>query len=304
MKSEVDFLILGAAKSGTTALAQDLSFREDVFIPEVKEVEFFSSDKSFARGSKFYESHFKGAPTEALVGDASPQYLYRDVAAERIRGYFPDQPPKMVVMLRNPIARAYSSYWQARAIGGESRSFEDAIREERNRIHRQPSDPSGRTLGAFVGAGLYGVQLARYLNLFPLSSFLVIISEEYRSEPSTVRPRIASWLGLTRGRWSGSAASANVARLPKSSIVNQVVRGAYPGRASVARILPRVMRHRIKNAIDRRNMETIRTPPLSRDQFNRLHEIFLPDVQNLTRLLPVDLAPWGGLDLNRGLRIR
>ena len=162
------FLVIGAMRSGTTSLARYLGVHPDVFMAPEKEVHFF--DRHWVRGVDWYRERFAGATTERAVGEATPAYLHDEAAPARIAEVLPQV--KLVVLLRDPVDRAYSHYWLERSLGREPRGFAEAVREG-------PRDPDRD----YLGWGEYLPQLQRFRARFPPEAMLVLLFEEFSEEP-------------------------------------------------------------------------------------------------------------------------
>lgn len=121
-----DFVVAGFPKAGTTSLAGHLGMHPDLWIPPQKEIGFF--DAHYQRGIAWYEEQFADAPRGALVGDASPTYLVRPEAVERMARDAPDV--KVIAILRNPVDRAFSHYRFREAWAPQRTSFGDAVARE------------------------------------------------------------------------------------------------------------------------------------------------------------------------------
>ena len=135
-----DFLVLGAQKAGTTALYAYLRWHPGITGPSWKEVSFF--DRHWWRGPAWYRGQFPLRSGTRLVGEASPSYLFHPLAPERVRALVPDA--RLVALVRDPVARAYSHYQHEVALGREPLSFEDALaaEPERTRGRRRGSSPT------------------------------------------------------------------------------------------------------------------------------------------------------------------
>ena len=115
-----NFIVIGAMRAGTTALFEYLRAHPDVYIPELKELNFFW--ERWKRGIGWYESQFAGATDEKAIGELSPEYTFypaRRGVAERIAKLLPDV--KLIYLMRDPIARMRSNYVWRVAAGSESR---------------------------------------------------------------------------------------------------------------------------------------------------------------------------------------
>ena len=148
-----NFLIIGAMKSGTTALYYYLEQHPEIYMSPVKEPNFFSSqERENAAGAVArignYRDLFRGVSGETAIGEASHSYLYEPGAAAEIRRYAPEA--KLIAILRNPIDRAYSHFLHMVRSGTEPLDdFAQALQEEAAGIHKE------RTFQDYIGRGLY-----------------------------------------------------------------------------------------------------------------------------------------------------
>jgi len=205
-----DFLIVGAQKSGTTALYAYLLRHPGIAGPASKEVEFFN--RFFARGTRWYRGHFPTALTgwyvrrrhglPLICGEASPDYLSHPWAAARAASVVPGA--KLIVLLRNPIDRALSSYAHEVAAGRETLPFRDALERESERtgaeFERMLVDPgyygAAWRYHSYLARGRYAEQLDRWFAAFPRESFLVLGSEaELFRDPEATYARVLEHLG-------------------------------------------------------------------------------------------------------------
>ena len=193
-----DFLILGAQKAGTTALYAYLRWHSDITGPSFKEVSFF--DRHYAKGERWYRAHLP-IKRRALVGEASPSYLFHPLAPERVKRTIPAA--RLIALLRDPVERAFSHYQHEVALGRESLSFEDAIDREDERmegeVERMLRDPAYFSYAwwnyTYLSRGLYADQLERWYAVFPREQLLVLLTDELAADtPSTYR-RVLDFLG-------------------------------------------------------------------------------------------------------------
>lgn len=125
------FLIAGAQKCGTTSLAGALREHPEIFMTKRKELHFF--DRHYDRGLEWYERHFTPEPQHRQFGEATPAYMFDKDARSRLAQTLPEA--KIVIILRDPVSRAYSHYWHKRRLGDEPlTSFEDAVAAEPERM--------------------------------------------------------------------------------------------------------------------------------------------------------------------------
>ena len=185
-----NFLIIGAPRSGTSTLATNLSDHPQAFVPPQKELKFF--DFEFHRGIRWYSRQFRDAGASVAVGESSPTYLYSPAAAERIAEILPDA--RLIVILRDPVDRAYSDYLHARTFGRESLSFEDALQEEVRGKRLWSADRSLQ--GSYLSRGRYAEHLQRFLQPRDGRSLQIIMFEDLRDSPFGTFSSVCSFLGI------------------------------------------------------------------------------------------------------------
>lgn len=175
----VGALIVGAQKSGTTALWTFLGEHPDILTPPRKELHFFDDTRYFAGAVPDYDAYHAmfcvAADAPAAVWlEATPIYMYWSAAPMRIAAY--NMHMKIIVVLRDPVARAVSQWRMEFARGNESRPFEAALAAESEHRRRYP-DRQDRVLSYF-DRGLYSVQIERLLGCFPQAQILVLKHED------------------------------------------------------------------------------------------------------------------------------
>jgi hypothetical protein len=225
-----DFLVLGAQKGGTSSLFEYLVAHPGVRAPFRKEVHYF--DVNHDRGVQWYRSFFplRSAASERwLTGDATPYYLFHPQAPCRAAALVPDA--RLIVLLRNPVERAYSQYQHSCRKGFETRSFEQAIEEELLLVgaeaRRLEEDPRYRSEmhqhRAYVTRGQYVEQLERWARWYPRSRFLVLTSEQLFREPAMAYAEVLRFLDLPPFR---PAAFGTHNRHPHAAKLNPGTRAA------------------------------------------------------------------------------
>jgi len=190
----LDFILAGAQKSGTTALHYFLSKHPDICMGDQQEIHFFDNDAMFVVEPNYEElhKHYPPIASSTIAGDCTPSYLYHQSAAERICNYNPKI--RFLILLRNPVERAFAHWNMQRYRGRESLDFFDAIREEKARIASAPPTEARRF--AYVERGFYGRQLERVFKFFPREQVKAIKFEDFKTSQRKVLPSIFSFLGL------------------------------------------------------------------------------------------------------------
>jgi hypothetical protein len=194
LKLRVQFVIAGVQKAGTTALFDYLSEQPELSLSHVKETHFFDDDeRDWARPDYAPYHALFDAPDGRLRGEATPIYLYWPGSLERMAAYNPAM--RVMVLLRDPVARAWSHWRMEYARGFEQAPFAWCIREGRRRLFE--AEPWGHHRAfSYVERGFYGEQVERLLTLFPREQVLVLTAEALQAEPTTTLAQVRAFLGL------------------------------------------------------------------------------------------------------------
>lgn len=195
-----DVVILGAQKSGTSSLHQYLTQHRGVIAPLRKEVHYF--DLNFGRGEAWYRAHFGRVGEPGLNIDSSPYYLFHPAVPRRLAGLLPEA--RLLVLLRDPVRRAYSHYWHERHRGREPLGFEEALRAEPGRIDAAHAQLAAGAIErsrahqeySYLARGRYAEQLERWFEHFPRDRVHVVRFESLAKEPLATVNEVCAFLGL------------------------------------------------------------------------------------------------------------
>ncbi|MDX6307924.1 MAG: hypothetical protein QOI06_970 [Nocardioidaceae bacterium] len=211
-----DYLIVGTKKGGTTSLANWLVQHPGVLrmfprTQRYKSAHYF--DTNFDRGPAWYRSHFPTRQTRArlagrlgyrpLVGEASPYYMFHPATPDRVKSAIPRA--KVIMLLRDPVSRAYSHYWDRVSTGFEVLpTFEEAVAAEAARLadvdEARLADPGYQHYShehhSYLARGRYAEQLVRWQALFDPDQLLVLDFERMKSEPEALLEEVLTFLGL------------------------------------------------------------------------------------------------------------
>ncbi len=194
----VDYLIIGAQKSGTTSLYHYLIEHPDIAPATAKELQFFSLH--FDRGLDWYQSQF---PNAGVKGEASPYYLYHPLVPARVYQSYPQV--KLIVLLRDPVKRAISQYYHEVRWGFESLGLVEAIAAEPQRlqgeIEKLHADPLYHSFNhrhySYLDRGIYIDQLMRWRQYFPAQQILILAAEEFYAHPAKTLNQVYEFLHLS-----------------------------------------------------------------------------------------------------------
>jgi len=200
------FLIIGSQKAGTTSLYRHLIKHKHIISASTKETHFFSNN--FFKGISWYRSQFnlsqieKENKQEYMACEATPYYMFHPLAPMRIAEILPHI--KTIILLRNPIDRAYSHFNHIVKLGYEKLSFEDAILAESKRLEgeiekiRKGEQSFNHQYFSYISRGHYAEQIEQWWKLFPKSNTMIIKSEDFFSDPQSVLNKIFNFLDLTK----------------------------------------------------------------------------------------------------------
>jgi hypothetical protein len=199
--SAPDFVIVGTQRGGTTSLHAYLRAHPDIVTPAKKEIHFLTD--RFERGAAWYIGQFPAfVPENTLVGEATPYALFHPLAPQRLFHVSPGA--RIIVLLRNPVDRAYSHYLHEHARGHETLAFEDAIAVEPERLRGlEDRLATGELLvsdvhkrASYIERGRYARQLERWFSVFPRDQLLILRSEDLYANPVQVTRQVTDFLGI------------------------------------------------------------------------------------------------------------
>lgn len=294
---KIDFVGIGAAKSGTTWVADMLDKHPAICLSEPKEVNYFNylvptpsrlvyrrkkksiENKNFSKSVSWYEKHFLHYKPGNLRGDFSTVYFYDEKAPTAIKNLFPEV--KLIVCLRNPIDRAYSEYWMLRSsFKIERRSFERLLEEENSML---------------IEKGKYYNLLSRYLNYFKREKILIIFFEDIKKQPEVVLKRVYDYLGVDSSFVPVEIRNkSNRAKVARWKGVVRMMNASVKFLANLRLVfLVRFLKKIGFNKLLLRLTTTKLTyPPMDLQTRQKLRLAFEDDIQQLEKLLNKDLSHW------------
>lgn len=273
-----NFLVIGAARSGTTSLHKYLESHPDSFMSDVKEINFFSNEKYWIKGTKWYEKHFNEARAKA-VGEASTSYTNFPViknVPKRIYSYIPDV--KLLYVLRDPIDRFLSHYLHRVQRGIEDRSIEDII-------ENYPNDH-------LLWQGRYYTQLKHYLEFFPQDQIFVTTIDDLKSHPEETVKLIFKFLDIDDSYFNPSFRTrynVNTDITKKSPFGKKILR-FYRENVEQTRI-PFSIKKQFQK-LSELGAKKIEKPVLTESQLTFLKGFYKEDLSILARDIRIDMSGW------------
>jgi len=294
-----NFLILGAAKAGTTSLYKYLEQHPDIYMSSFKEPGFFAFEgeqlnfqgpgtktrinKWSVTDINTYQEMFAGVTTEKAIGEATPLYLYYPKACDRIKHYIPDA--KLIVMLRDPVERAFSNYVWAVQPGAEPiTNFTDALAAEPERINH-----NWGPRWHYKAQGFYYRQLKLYYENFTRQQIKIYLHEDFVANPVAVLQDIFKFLAIDNTFCPDMSKKHNTSQIPRNKTWHKFINQPNLIKSIIKPLLPVDLRQNIKKNAKNNNLYK---PQLSPEVRQLLITEYQPDILQLQELIGRDLSKW------------
>lgn len=306
-----NFFIVGSAKSGTTSIYNYLKQHPDIFMSPIKETHHFSTDidsskfrpdyaanlninidswlngdqkkeifHAFVKDWDKYLKLFKNSENQKAIGEVTNSYLYSKEAAKNIRIKFPEG--KIIMILRNPVERAFSHFLMDLKSGLETGSFLEAFKKDMAK-----SNKGWGISNVYYEIGMYYEQVKRYLTVFPQEQIKIILYDDYRNDAIKTLKEICNFLNIDSNFEFEFSKEHNKAMIPKSGAVALMMRQKGL-KAFAKKIFPKSW----KNIISKIFFTNKNLPKLSVDDRKYLIELYKEDIQKLSQLINRDLTSW------------
>jgi len=297
--------LIGAAKCGTTALADTLKRHPQVYVPFAKEPMFFSDDRQYhGKGLQWYcDTYYSIDRVYPVRMDASTPYLHwSEKTAGRIQEAYRGRKIRFIAIFRDPVARAYSHYWHARRYGRETLTFEEAIQKEESRLKEnwETFSSEGRQVFGYVRGGMYAQNLTPYLDLFPREDFHFMLLDDLRDDFQAQISSLQSFLEIEQIELE--QAVSNQAGQPILNALNRYLNKPHHHLKRIFRFIPFSIRHQIKQKAMNINIRRQTNPPMPTDVKAQLREWFFDDIRRLEMITNRDLSQWYPQNNNQGSR--
>ena len=286
---KVDFFIVGAPKAGTTSLYHYLNEHPKISMSSVKEPNYFSNEeletqKLYYKSNKInsldsYHNLFPTRDANLIYGEASVSYLFYKNVAEKIKTY--NKNAKIIILLRNPIERAFSHYLMDVRLGLISESFESVVygfeTTSKNKLYYQQ----------YIELGKYYNQISNYKRLFNDKNILIIDYEDFKLKTSLCVSNVFDFLQIDTSFMPNLDLTHNTFRKPKFTFIEKLY-----SNHSIRCIINKLISSKFKNYINQIVFDKEDKPILSQDLRVRLKSIFKNDVNKLSDMLNKDFSKW------------
>jgi hypothetical protein len=311
------FFVIGAAKAGTTSLHALLDSHPDLFMPEIKEPEFFARDDLYAHGLESYGEKFASARPDQMIGEASTIYtlapLFADTAA-RIKTHVPEA--KLIYVLRQPVDRAYSFYTQITKNYQNGtrdyavhRSFEDFVIADRhaqaaprNKAFSSHNDHLPDVPELCLAGSDYVHQVQSYLKHFPREAMLFLKFEDFVTDRQNTVRKVTDFLGidpLPDSVFEEASVTRNISdthfeNLKDAASVQSLNKKIGP-LSGLRKLMPSALRKTLRKGVVSM-MKPIgqdhRPPPMKQETRAALQVRFQPQFAELSKLTGLNFDDW------------
>ena len=289
----VNLFVVGAAKSGTTSLASYLNQHPDIFVPEVKEPKYFSFnenvfphngpgdrdvDSKVIRDRESYEALYSNGSSAQFYCDASVDYLFHEGVSKRIYQY--NSSARIIIMLRNPIERAYSAYMHLVRDGRETLPFEDAVKLEEKRIAN-----NWEFFWHYRNCSMYSRQVKRYLDTFPNNQIKILLFENFVRDSQQVLSEISQFLGIDVWKFDTTKV-LNPSGVPNSTYLHYLFNKRNIIKDISKSVMPQSLKAKVKALVAEKNL---RKEPMTMSIRHELLLYFEDDIDLLSAMINQDL---------------
>ncbi|MBV1903153.1 MAG: sulfotransferase [Marinosulfonomonas sp.] len=293
-----EFLVIGAARSGTTALHSYLRQHPQVFMPARKEPNFFSFEGEVLNcqgpGADYinnsitdletYRDIFSAVPRSVTCGEASPLYLFAPKSAERIKHHIPKA--RLVVLLRNPIEQAYSHFLYATKQSVEPEpDFVNALNLEEKRLSE-----GWQPMFGYSRFPRYSEQLARFFEHFPKEQIFIRTYEDFQDEPERLLQQVFEFIGVDPMFTPDMSNKPNAGGVPKNKAFQDFLMKSNPISRAIGYIVPQGARLAIRDRMSAMNMQ--KKEGMSAEARSILKDRLSDDIRALEKLIDRDLSAW------------
>jgi hypothetical protein len=291
-----NFLIIGAAKAGTTALHKYLQQHPQIYLTPTKETNFFAfeeeklnfqgpGDEALRNFSitdlNTYQAEFAGVTEELAIGEACPSYLYLPQTVVRIKKYIPDT--RLIAILRNPVDRAYANFLHiVRDDREPHQDFALALQVEATRIAN-----NWEWFWHYIQLGFYGQQLQRYYEMFAPSQIKVYLYEDLKEDAIATLQDVFRWLEVDDTFVPDMTLRPNKSGMPKNKLLHQILTKPNPLKTVLKPLLPAKIRQKIQH-------QNLNTPQISQEVRQQLLALYRADILQCQDLIHRDLSAWLG----------
>lgn len=292
-----DFLVVGVAKSGTTSLFHYLKTHPQIFLPDKKEPLFFISDfyrnlnktdylfdkvnERIVFNINTYKKLFASKENNKIAGEFSVLYLYfYHLSIPNIKKYLVDV--KIVIILRNPVERAFSAYRSLVGRDQEKLSFDKALNIESQRIEEKLNP-----MYYYLDQGFYFEQVKAFMDSF--NNVKIYLFDELKTNPAGLLSDLYNFLDIDDKILAGDFTRRNVSYTPKSKLLHNIITMQNKPKELLVSLIGSNAKNRLKKYIRSKNSNKL---VIEENTKRELINIYSGDIKRLEPLIGKNLSSW------------
>lgn len=284
---KVDFFIVGAPKSGTTSLYNYLSQHHSITMSSVKEPNYFSAldiadqklyyNTNLVSDLEAYNSLFNFKSNSCLFGEASVSYLFYQNVASRIHEY--NKNAKIIIILRDPVKRAFSHYNMDKRLGFVKTSFENILDDISSKNHLL-------FYQQYIHLGFYYSQVKKYIDIFGKDKVCVMLHDDLKIDNAKFTNKILKFLNLDIDDKIDFNTPFNTYKSSNHKFINVLYSKSFV-RKTISSLFPNSILKKINELFFRKKEIS-----MSKDLEMKLYDLFYEDILLLEEMLEIDLSSW------------
>ena len=290
-----NFLCIGAPKSGTTSLFEILKQHPEICVSSFKEPHFFDNNINWDKGLAWYEESYFSNVKNNVVGEFTPTYLSNKDSAKRIKDTL-SKNVKFIVLLRNPVDRAYSHYLHSKRDELEDLTFIDSLLNEEDRLAkcRGNNDEISFTKYSYIYQGLYSDHIKIYLRYFPIEKFHFVLFDDFLKNRKETINKILKFLNVSTNVDLDLNIFSNKASVARSTILKKFMKKQTIFSKTLKLLIPSLkLRQQIRNLIhSTNNKETSKKPLTLKEKDFCFKNYFSKQISDLEKILNINLDIW------------
>ncbi len=286
-------MIVGSQKSGTSSLLRYLAQHPDIFTHPQTEMTYFLQDHEYNRGyDAAYAKYFSKCPDDKYIIAKNVMVMCSTEKMQRIYAHNPNI--NLILLLREPVSRAYSAYWWARRRGWENiKTFEEALEAEETR-HKDDWFKWRQCLYKFNST--YSHHIHNLFSLFGKEQVHCFLTDELTNDAISICQNIFSIIGVNSDFEPTVGKKFNQAAMPRSDkfgyLFTQFLASRNPLRRAIRRLVPDATAYKFRKAILDLNEKSFTPPPINQETEVELGTYFTPYNEKLSELIEKDLTHW------------
>lgn len=284
----VEIVIAGVQKAATSSLHNYMGQMEGIITHDEREFTFFVEEDEYLKGyDKIYNEYFLESDDRRKVLIKNVGIIFWEDAMQRLKQHNPDV--KIILIFRNPVARAYSAFWYAKLRGKEdANSFEEALQEAEGKS----ANKTNKGVDAYFERGNYAAQLKTLYNYFSPHQVKIILFEDFKENTNGILKELIQFCDL---------------KVTDFSMINKKLKGASQARftwlanftnrqnslkSNLRKLVPLKLRRRLRMKVNEINKKDFSVPPMNNETRQKLINYYKPMVNELSKLIGRDLSHW------------